>query len=380
LDISPQKSFIDEIYTGHNRCEKYTMKILALDIGAGTEDVLLYDDKKENIENCVKMVLPTPSLIYATKVRKATVQRKNVLVKGSVIGGGAFSYALMRHIRAGLKVFITRQAAYTIRNDLDQVRDSGFEIIDKKEIPNFGGEILEIEEVNIGQLKEFLAGFDEDLSDVDYVGIAVQDHGASPKGMSDRQFRIEKIAEVLQENPKPEALAFKEDNIPPYFLRMRSAAKDSRKHLPNAKVLLMDTAPAAIFGCLEDPIIKNIQVKLVINVGNGHTWATIIDKNRIVGTVEHHTRMLTPEKFDQLLIRFANGDLKNQEVFQDNGHGVFFLDKPCGFSQIEKIVATGPNRNILNKTRLETYFAAPYGDVMMTGPVGLIQAVKKIYN
>ncbi|MCW3997415.1 MAG: DUF1786 domain-containing protein [Candidatus Bathyarchaeota archaeon] len=380
MDISPQKSFIDEIYTGHNRCEKYTMKILALDIGAGTEDVLLYDDKKENIENCVKMVLPTPSLIYATKVRKATVQRKNVLVKGSVIGGGAFSYALMRHIRAGLKVFITRQAAYTIRNDLDQVRDSGFEIIDKKEIPNFGGEMLEIEEVNIGQLKEFLAGFDEDLSDVDYVGIAVQDHGASPKGMSDRQFRIEKIAEVLQENPKPEALAFKEDNIPPYFLRMRSAAKDSRKHLPNAKVLLMDTAPAAIFGCLEDPIIKNIQVKLVINVGNGHTWATIIDKNRIVGTVEHHTRMLTPEKFDQLLIRFANGDLKNQEVFQDNGHGVFFLDKPCGFSQIEKIVATGPNRNILNKTRLETYFAAPYGDVMMTGPVGLIQAVKKIYN
>jgi uncharacterized protein (DUF1786 family) len=356
------------------------MKILALDIGAGTEDVLIYDDEKENIENCVKMVLPTPSLIYAAKVRKATDQRKNVLVKGSVIGGGAFSYALKKHIRAGLKAFITKQAAYTIRNDLDQVRDSGFEIIDNKEMLNFNGEILELEEVNIGQLKEILAQFGEDLSDVDYVGVAVQDHGASPKGMSDRQFRIEKIAEFLQENPKPEALAFKEKCIPAYFLRMRSAAKDSRKHLPNAKVLLMDTAPAAIFGCLEDPIVKKIQVKLVINVGNGHTWATIIDKNRIVGTFEHHTRMLTPKKLEQLLIRFADGDLKNQEVFQDNGHGVFFLDKPCGFSQIEKIIASGPNRSILNKTKFEPYFAAPYGDVMMTGPAGLIQAVKKIYS
>ena len=171
------------------------MKILALDIGAGTEDVLLYDDKKENIENCIKMVLPSPSLIYAKKVRKATVQRKNLLIKGSVIGGGAFSYSLKKHIRSGLKVFITTTAAYTIRNDPDQVRESGFEIIDSEEIPNFDGEVLILEEINIEQLKKFLKGFGEDLLDVDFVAIAVQDHGISPKGMSDRQYRMEKIAE-----------------------------------------------------------------------------------------------------------------------------------------------------------------------------------------
>jgi uncharacterized protein (DUF1786 family) len=32
------------------------MKILAIDIGAGTEDVLLYDDEKRSIENCIKTV------------------------------------------------------------------------------------------------------------------------------------------------------------------------------------------------------------------------------------------------------------------------------------------------------------------------------------
>jgi uncharacterized protein (DUF1786 family) len=356
------------------------MKILALDIGAGTEDILLYDSKRENVENCIKLVLPTPSLIYAEKVKKATIQKEDILVKGSVIGGGALSYALKNHIRAGLRVFITRQAAYTIRNDLDQVREIGFEIINKEERGHFDVEIIDLKEVNIDQLRGFLADFCEDLSEVDYVAIAVQDHGISPKEMTDRQFRIKKIGEFLRKNPKPESLAFKENNIPPYFLRMNSAAKDSKKYLPNAKVLLMDTAPAAIFGCLEDPVVSRVQTKLVINVGNGHTWATIIDRNKILGIVEHHTKMLTSKKLEQLLIRFANGDLNNQEVFDDNGHGLFFFDDACGFSQIEKIIATGPNRSILNKTKFETYFAAPYGDVMMTGPAGLIRAVKKIYR
>ena len=356
------------------------MKILALDIGAGTEDILLYDSKRENVENCIKLVLPTPSLIYAEKVKKATIQKEDILVKGSVIGGGALSYALKNHIRAGLRVFITKQAAYTIRNDLDQVKEAGFKIINKKERGHFDGEIIDLKEINIDQLRVFLADFGEDLSEVDYVAIAVQDHGISPKEMTDRQFRIKKMEEFLRKNPKPESLAFKENNIPSYFLRMNSAAKDSKKYLPNAKVLLMDTAPAAIFGCLEDPVVSRVQTKLVINVGNGHTWATIIDKNKIIGIVEHHTKMLTPKKLEQLLIRFANGDLNNQEVFDDNGHGLFFLDDACGFSQIEKIIATGPNRSILNKTKFETYFAAPYGDVMMTGPAGLIRAVKKIYR
>ena len=355
------------------------MKILALDIGAGTEDILLFDSKKKNVENCIKLVLPTPSLIYAKKVTKVTIQKENILLTGSVIGGGSLSYALKNHIKAGLKVFVTRQAAFTIRNDLDQVREAGFEII-KEDIGKFDGEIIDLEEINIEQLRKFLTGFGETLSEVDYVAIAVQDHGISPKEITDRQFRIEKMEEFLKRNPKPEALAFKEKDIPAYFLRMRSAARDSKKHLPKAKVLLMDTAPAAIYGCLEDPFIRRIRTKLVINVGNGHTWATIIDRNKIIGIMEHHTKILTPKKLEQLLIRFADGKLTNQEVFSDGGHGAFFLRAPCGFLQIEKIVATGPNRSILNKTNLQTYFAAPYGDVMMTGPAGLINAVKKIYK
>jgi uncharacterized protein (DUF1786 family) len=96
--------------------------------------------------------------------------------------------------------------------------------------------------------------------------------------------------------------------------------------------------------------------------------------------MEHHTQLLNPRKIERLLIDFADGKLTDEEVFKDNGHGLFFLAKPPGFSKIEMIAATGPNRNILAKTNLPVYFAAPAGDVMMTGPVGLVEAVKRKFK
>ena len=69
------------------------MKILAWDIGAGTEDVLLYDSEK-NTENYVKMVLLSPLRVFATKIRKAMRLCQDLFIKGDIIGGGAFSSAL----------------------------------------------------------------------------------------------------------------------------------------------------------------------------------------------------------------------------------------------------------------------------------------------
>jgi hypothetical protein len=42
---------------------------------------------------------------------------------------------------------------------------------------------------------------------------------------------------------------------------------------------------------------------------------------------------------------------------------------------VECIVATGPMRKILEKTDLNVHYAAPAGDVMMAGPVGLIKTI-----
>lgn len=357
------------------------MKILAIDIGAGTEDILLFDSQKKNIENCIKLVLPSPTITFSAKIAEATRQGQALFVKGDTIGGGAFTRALKQHLKNGNRVIMTEKTAYTIRNDLDEVRQFGIEIIQSEEqLKSFQGETLTIEEVNIKQLQPFLSGFGENLSDIDVVAIAVQDHGVFPKGLSNRKFRIQKIKEQLSQNPKPENLSFEEQDIPNCFLRMQSAARASKRQLPIAKVLLMDTAPAAILGSLHDQLVEKASSILAINVGNGHAMAAIIINGILTAILEHHTRLLNPQKIENLIIDFANGKLTDQEVFNDNGHGLFYLSKPSGFSNIEKVVATGPNRNILSQSKLSIHFAAPAGDVMMTGPIGLIDAARTKFN
>jgi len=352
------------------------MKILAIDIGAGTQDILLYDDEKP-IENCIKMVLPSPSQIFAERVREVTQRGRDLFIKGCIIGGGAFTKALKDHLKNGYQVAMTEKTAYTIRNDLAQVKEDGIKIIANESFPdNFDGETLEITEVNLDIIRRFLSESNEDLSDIAILAIAVQDHGVFPEGTSNRRFRLGKMRELLERDPTLQSLAFREDEVPKYYLRMRSVISTAKDQVPNVRVLTMDTAPAAILGCLEDPSIEGVDPLLTVNVGNCHTMAALVTDGSVCGIVEHHTRLMTPKKIEKLLIDFADGRLTDKEVFEDNGHGVFFLSDPPLFSRIKSIAVTGPRRELLSKTGLRVHFAAPAGDMMMTGPIGLVKAVR----
>ena len=89
--------------------------------------------------------------------------------------------------------------------------------------------------------------------------------------------------------------------------------------------------------------------------------------------MEHHTGLLKEKKLTRLLDRFIDGKLTDEEVFNNGGHGAFYTSKPQEV-KIDAIVVTGPNREIIKNTRLDAYFATPAGDMMMTGPIGLIEA------
>src|SRR5215211_6142154 len=101
--------------------------ILAIDVGAGTQDVLLFDPAREP-ENCLKLVLPSQTQIVGARVREATAAGLPIHLCGALMGGGASTDGMKDHLAAGLAISATTDAARTIHNDLQRVRSIGVEI------------------------------------------------------------------------------------------------------------------------------------------------------------------------------------------------------------------------------------------------------------
>jgi uncharacterized protein (DUF1786 family) len=349
------------------------MKILALDVGTGTQDVMLYDSDK-NLENAVKMVLPSPTQILAQKIRKID---EDILFTGDIMGGGPVSRAIKEHLNKGFQVVMTENAARTIRDNLNVVSSFGIKIIshdDSQSMADFDWENtkyadfkkIELKDVHLDAFQESLSQFELDL-DFDHLGVAVQDHGYS-KEMGDRNFRFLKIREKLERPLAPEKFAFWEA-VPEYFTRMNAVLRTLNDYKP----LIMDSKFASICGATCDPYVSDLGDYIVIDVGNGHTTAASIHEGKIVGIMEHHTGSLTPEKIEMFLNKLVNGTLTHEEIHDDHGHGAWVLE---ALDKLEKVVVTGPRRAMMYKTGFSVYNAAPAGDVMMTGPVGLIKSIK----
>ncbi len=45
-------------------------------------------------------------------------------------------------------------------------------------------------------------------------------------------------------------------------------------------------------------------------------------------------------------------------------------------TKLEKVIVSGPKRELIEKTNLDWRHACPGGDVMMTGTVGLIKTIE----
>ncbi len=364
---------------GSERVGSSPMKVLAMDIGAGTIDVLLHETGG-SLENSVKMILPSPTRVYARRVALSTERGRDLHIGGDIIGGGALTSALKRHIARGLRASMTPKVAQSIRNDPDEVRQMGIEIKEDSELPGgFRGDRLLLEEVSPLKYEEFLRWQGETLLDADVVAIAVKDHGTAPKGTSSRKFRMGKLKEALKIDPSIRGLAFTDASIPPYLTRMLSGVQASKRQLPEARVVTMDTSPAAIEGCLMDPSVAGLDPVMAVNVGNGHTMAAIISDEKIRGIAEHHTGMLNPGKLGKMLVDLAEGRLTNDAVFEDGGHGAFYVEEPPGLDGLKSIAVTGPNRAMIEGSGLEYIYAAPGGDMMMTGPIGLVEVTKMLF-
>lgn len=354
------------------------MQILAVDMGTGTQDVLLFDTEKEP-ENALKMVLPSPTRILAGAVRAATRSGQDLLLTGVTMGGGPSTWAVDEHLAAGLRVFATPGAARTFNDDLDEVAEMGVKVVGEEEVAGAtkaaglaGVRRLEMRDFDYGALARAFAGFGVDLEAVDVLALAVFDHGAAPPDVSDRTFRFEYLARQARADGGLAAFAFAGDRIPPRMTRLQAVASTAPAGRP---LVVMDTAPAAVLGALEDPVVRAHGGDAVVaNVGNMHTLAFHLCGGEIAGLFEHHTRLLSREKLERLLVELAAGTLDHEALFADHGHGALVLEAGSGCRQLDFLAITGPRRGLLAGSELQPYLAVPYGDMMMTGCWGLVRA------
>ena len=343
------------------------MRILAIDVGTGTQDIMIYDTEKE-LENAIKIVLPSPHLYISQQIREI---ENDIYFEGEIMGGGKIKNTILEHMEKGYKVVMEPTCAKTIRDDINQVKSYGIEIADENEDYTSYSKI-KLGDINITKLSEFLLGYDLEF-DFDKIAIAVQDHGYN-ENMGDRDFRFEKIREKVNEPISPLEFGFEGDELPEYFTRMQAVKRLVKSEGIEETPLIMDTKFASIAGMCYDEVASKLSSFIAIDIGNGHTTAASIEDGKIQGIFEHHTSSLTGESLERYIKRLASGEITHEEVHEDHGHGAHVLNP---ISKIEKVIVSGPKRELIEKTNLDWHHAAPGGDVMMTGTVGLIKTMMR---
>lgn len=331
------------------------MSLVVIDIGTGTQDILVYQPK-EPIERNPKMVLPSPTVIKAKMIAEAKIRGRPVFLEGYCMGGGPIVRAIQEHVQSGLNVYTTKEAAQTIHDNLDRVIAMGVNIVDKPPendvVRIYTSDFMEVE------LKAMFEHFG--IVSPKHYAFAVQDHGFSP----DRSNRINrfKLLQSQLENGNWNIHALATDPPRSDMTRMWALLHQV------SGAFVMDTGPAALLGMLCDSWVKERAEKgiTLVNVGNGHTLCCTLKGETIHGLFEHHTYSLIGKKLDEYIIKLREGTLTNEQIFTDGGHGAV-LHEPL---KSTLIAATGPNRRLLLPS---AYQAAPFGDMMLTGCYGILK-------
>jgi uncharacterized protein (DUF1786 family) len=362
------------------------MKILTVDIGTGTQDIFLYDSNLD-IENGLKLVLPSPTMMVHRRLKQMLPSRTPILLTGHQMGGGPSAWAIEEYARAGIPVYMTAPAATTLNDELDKVQALGIKILGDDEANRLPSTVhrLDLKDFNFELISRTFKDYGVSLTDLQAIAVAVFDHGNAPAGVSDRQFRFDYLDERIRARNSLSSFAFLSGDIPNIMTRLQSVA-DSAGTLP-CPLVVMDTAPAAVLGAGFDPAVASRKQKIICNVGNFHTLAFRLGEKGIEGVFEHHTGEIDLAKLESLLHKLADGSLKHQDVFDDMGHGaLIYSDERFEFGKDDfDIVVTGPRRSLFNlQSKIENqksirpYFAVPFGDMMIAGCFGLLAATADV--
>ena len=346
-------------------------RFLMVDIGAGTMDILWYDTEAELH---YKAVVKSPVRYIA---EQAAQLPGDLLVTGTEMGGGPVT-AVLRQRAKQAQVVMSLSAAVTLHHNLDNVRAWGIQILedalaeDLKQDHNFSH--LELRDLDAERLRPIVAGFGVPF-EFDAVVICAQDHGVPPAGISHLDYRHNMFQARLKEQPYPHVLLYKDDEVPAEMNRLAAIAQTARS-LPAGAIYVMDSGMAAILGGSMDILAKDRQRVVILDVATSHTVGAAMYADEIAGFFEYHTADITLEHLQDLLVELCDGKIDHRRILAEGGHGAY-LRKAIGFRDVDAIIATGPKRRLVAPSELKMLFGAPLGDNMMTGTVGLLEALRR---
>ncbi len=335
------------------------MNIFTLDVGAGTQDFFLYNSQ-ENLRNCIKMVLPSPTKLVANKIRKCTSSGEDIFFTGFTMGGGPVTKAVADHLKVGLNAYAEEKAALTFSDNLDKVKNMGIQLMDPPD--NVDACQINLRDFDFHFYHHLLNELNE-KADV-YV-VAVQDHGFSPHE-SNRKFRFKIFEEIMGRSGYIHSFLFPSSQLPQDFNRMNSVVDSIEGEIEPENLFIMDTVFAAVAGCILD--VREFPA-LLINFGNSHTVGAVVDRDGLIHSFfEHHTGILRErgrEGVEKFINSFLKGEISNDDVFNDGGHGAYIRD----VVDVKDSAITGPNMHLSFRR-----VANSIGDIMVTGNLGMIKA------
>src|SRR6266508_4108078 len=139
------------------------MRVLAIDVGTGTQDILLFDSLQP-IDNALQLIMPSPTPSAAGRIRRATSSGRAVFLTGVIAGGGPCHWALEDHLRAGGRALATAEAATTFDDDLENVQRMGVTIASEDEGRSLRAEEIELRDLDLNAIRSALAAFDVDTT------------------------------------------------------------------------------------------------------------------------------------------------------------------------------------------------------------------------
>ena len=345
-------------------------RYLLLDIGAGTMDMLCYDTA-ERLH--YKAVVRSPVRVLADEIRRT---QGNLVVTGHEMGGGPVSQALIERA-ATAEVVMATTAAATIHHHIQRVTDHGIRVVDADTAAGLaaapGCTHIHSGDLRTGQIQRLVEGMGLPFA-FDVVGVCAQDHGVAPPGESHLDFRHRMFTAALESNPAPQALLYRSDEVPSQMNRLTSIAKEAQA-LPAERVYVMDSGMAAILGASQDVLAAERNRLLVLDIATSHTVGAALEEGQLCAFFEYHTQDMNVPRLDRLLRDLPDGNLTHQQILEEGGHGAY-CRTAFGYDQVELVLATGPRRALAAASSLPIIFGAPWGDNMMTGTVGLLEAIR----